>query len=72
MQIIQPEIGLIFWSAFILCILCLWILTLVNIAKSNFINPDIKMVWGLLVFFLPLIGTILYYSIGRNQRINNR
>ena len=72
MQLIQPEIGLILWGIFILCLLGFWIGTLVSIAKSDFIDQRTKSVWGLLVFFLPLLGMLLYYAIGRNQRINNR
>ncbi len=71
MELITPEYGLIFWSIFILCLLIVWILTIVSIAKSDFIDHRTKLMWGLVVFFLPFIGTLLYYSIGRNQRINN-
>jgi hypothetical protein len=72
MQLIQPEIGLILWGIFIICLLYFWILTIVRIAKSDFIDHRTKMVWGVVVFFLPLLGMLLYYAIGRNQRINNR
>ncbi len=71
MELNQPVYGLILWSIFSLCLLIVWILTIVRIANSNFIDHKTKLGWGLIVFFLPLIGTILYYSIGRNQRIKN-
>ncbi len=72
MELIKPEFGLILWSFFAIGLLYFWISTLVSIGKSDFIDHRTKMVWGLLVFFLPLIGVLLYYSIGRNQRINHR
>lgn len=71
MELLTPEIGLILWSIVILLLLSIWILTLVNIAKSDFKDPNMRIVWGILVFFLPLLGIILYYAIGRYQRINN-
>ena len=72
MELFKPEYGLILWSIFTICLLFFWILTIVRIAKSDFIDYKMKLVWGVVVFFLPLIGMLLYYSIGRNQRINNR
>jgi Phospholipase_D-nuclease N-terminal len=71
MELITPEYGLIIWSIFAICLLLVWILAIVSIAKSDFIDHRTKLMWGLVVFFLPYIGTLLYYSIGRNQRINN-
>ena len=72
MELIQLEYRLILWSIFSLFILIVWITTIVSIANSNFIDHRTKLGWGLIVFFLPLIGTILYHSIGRNQKINNQ
>lgn len=71
MQLITTVYGLILWSIFSICILCLWILAIVGMAKSNFIDRTTKLIWGLIVFFLPLIGTLPQYSIDLNQRINN-
>ncbi len=71
MELIKPELGLVFWSIFAICFLLFWVLTIVRIAKSDFIDHRTKLAWGMIVFFLPLIGMLLYYSIGRNQRINN-
>jgi len=71
MQLLTPEYGLIFWSIFAICFLAFWILTIVRVANSDFIDHKTKLAWGMVVFFLPLIGMLLYYAVGRNQRINN-
>ncbi len=39
-----------------------------DILKSDFKQPDKKLPWMLLVIFLPLIGSLLYYFIGENQK----
>jgi hypothetical protein len=39
----------------------LW--ALIDILKSDFI-------WILLVCFFPVIGTILYFAIGKNQKVS--
>jgi len=44
------------------------IIALVDISRSNFKGND-KLVWVLVVLFLNLIGAILYFTIGREQKI---
>ncbi len=60
-----------FFSFGLLGILCLilWIWALVDIIQSRFREESTKVIWCLLVIFLPFIGTILYYVIGREQRL---
>jgi hypothetical protein len=54
----------------ILALACLaaWIWALVDILKNEFIGPN-KLVWLLLVIFLPLVGVICYYFIGTKQKL---
>lgn len=47
----------------------LWIVVLIDILKSNFKDPNGKIIWALVVIFLPIIGCILYFAIGRSQKI---
>lgn len=50
-----------------IAIFVLWISTLIDILKSEFINNN-KVIWLLMVIFLPGLGVILYYLIGRGQK----
>jgi hypothetical protein len=50
----------------------LWIYCLVDIIKANFKGENDKVIWLLLIIFLPLIGSILYLYIGVNQKIPER
>lgn len=52
----------------LLC-LALWIWALVDIINSRFREDTTKIIWCLLVIFLPFIGTLLYFVIGREQRM---
>jgi len=45
-----------------------WIWTLIDVLKSEFQGSG-KIVWLLVVFFLAILGSILYVAIGRKQRI---
>lgn len=53
---------------FMLAIIGFWIYALVDILKHNF-TGDNKIIWLLVVLLLGLLGTILYFTIGRKSRI---
>jgi len=46
-----------------------WVWALIDILKSDFEDNTIKLIWLLVVFFLSLLGAILYYFIGQKQKI---
>lgn len=48
-------------------ILVLW--ALIDVIKSDFKDSTNKIIWLLLIIFLPLLGAILYFVIGRSQRV---
>ncbi|MFZ2906628.1 MAG: PLD nuclease N-terminal domain-containing protein [Cyclobacteriaceae bacterium] len=45
------------------------LICIVDIMNSRFREPAMKWVWCALVVFFPLGGSLLYYWIGRNQRL---
>ncbi len=56
-------LGIVFLFGFIPTIIAL-----IDILKNKFEGNN-KVVWVLVVLFLNLIGAILYFTIGRNQKI---
>ena len=46
------------------------IVAIVNIARSNFKEENTKLMWILIVLLLPIVGTILYFVIGRGQKVS--
>ena len=48
----------------------LWIFGLMDILKHEFTGAN-KIIWLVLVFFIPILGGILYFTIGRKQRISS-
>ncbi len=46
----------------------LWLWALIDCVKREF-KPNDKLIWVLIIIFLPLIGSILYLAIGRKQRV---
>lgn len=44
------------------------ILALLDILRSEFVGNN-KIMWVLIVIFMNIIGSILYFLIGKNQKI---
>jgi hypothetical protein len=44
------------------------VIALIDILKSKF-NQNDKLVWIVVVLFFNLIGAIIYFTIGRKQKI---
>lgn len=43
--------------------------TIYDVLVSNFHQSNDKLIWILIVVFLPLVGTILWFVVGRGKRI---
>ena len=48
----------------------LWIFALIDILKSNFKDSTNKIIWVLIVLLLPVLGSILYFIFGGQQKTN--
>ena len=42
---------------------------LISCLKSNFEDSTNRLVWVLVILFLPLLGSILYFAISPKQRL---
>jgi hypothetical protein len=71
MELVTPGMGLLVWQVISLSVFILPIICLVSIFKNDFKNND-KLIWVIVVVFIPLIGSILYFLIGRKKRLLNR
>lgn len=58
----------VFGMLSIVCVV-LWIIALVDILKSDFKDGLTKVIWLVLIIVLPFLGMILYFIIGRNQKL---
>lgn len=58
---------LFFFIFIVLTPFILLLIALIDILKNEFKNNN-KLIWLLVVLFLPYIGPILYYFIGLNQK----
>ena len=61
--------GLIVTLLVILFIFLFPLLALISVLMNDFQGNE-KIVWVLIVIFLPFLGSLLYFLIGRDKRIN--
>ena len=55
-------------EVFMLVICGTWIWALIDCLKSDFSDSSTKLIWILVIIFVPIIGSILYLVIGRGQK----
>lgn len=51
-----------------LLILLFPLLALISVLKNNFTGND-KIIWVLVIIFLPFFGSILYFAVGRSKKL---
>ena len=62
--------GLEFMLLFIVLPLAVTIWALIDVVKSNFDKDINKLVWIIVIVCFPFFGGILYYFVGRSQKVN--
>ena len=68
MELVSPAFGLVFWMIFSVSAVILPLIALIDLLRSHFVNHD-KLVWTIVVLFVPVIGPILYFKLGRKQKV---
>jgi hypothetical protein len=61
--------GILLTLFIIFFIILLPLLALFSVLTSEFEGND-KIIWVLVIIFLPFLGSVLYFLIGRDRRIN--
>jgi hypothetical protein len=49
-------------------VLLLPLIAIISVLRNDFQGND-KIIWVLIILFLPFLGAILYFMIGKNRRI---
>lgn len=45
-----------------------WLWMLIDALTNASLDPTMKIVWALLIFFLPFVGAVAYFFVGRKGR----
>jgi hypothetical protein len=68
MDLLLPSFGIGFLLFGLLCGL-LWLAALVGALTSEFREGTTKLVWVLVIIFMPFLGAILWFIMGRQQTL---
>ena len=60
--------GLMIWQIILFVTLFFWLFCVMDVLRSSF-NGNDKLIWVLVLLFVPILGPFLYLFIGRNKRI---
>lgn len=69
MELLTPSGGLIVWTFLIMLTLLLPILAVISLLRSEYRDSTTKLIWLIIILFVPLVGSVLYFIIGRKQRV---
>ena len=69
-QLDSFSFGLMFWQVFLFVVLFFWLFCVIDVLRNSF-NSNDKLVWILVLLFVPILGPFLYFFIGRKKRIIN-
>lgn len=58
--------SLVFWNAIILISIVFWVYALPNLLKSS-LEKDDKIIWLMVIIFIPIIGSLYYVFIGKRE-----
>ena len=69
MEIITPDFSYL-WIVQITMLVYLgfWIYALLDMIRSEFRDPNQKLIWALLLVLIPFFGTFLYLSMSRRTK----
>jgi hypothetical protein len=67
LSVLEPHLVLILWQLVALSVVIVTFIAVIDIAQNNFEN-NLKLVWLLICIFVPF-GGVIYFAIGRKQRI---
>jgi membrane protein YdbS with pleckstrin-like domain len=68
MEITAHSTGIMLWQTMIFLHIILFLISLIDIVKSEFIKND-KLICFISIIIVPLLGPILYLIIGKKQKI---
>ncbi len=46
-----------------------WVVELIDAARRQFSEPNMKVVWMLVILFTHILGALIYYFVGKQQGI---
>lgn len=68
MDLIVPGNGIILWQLAFILYLGFWVYALIDMIRSDFKESHMKLIWAILIVFVPIIGTFLYLNMNKRTK----
>jgi hypothetical protein len=72
MDLIIPGYGLMLWQFSGLLVIGVWAYTLFDCLKSEFVGPNQKLIWIILIVFVPILGPLFYFGLSKNVKVKRK
>ena len=69
MQTVNPEHGLLIWTALAAVMFFILLAAFINVLKSDFTDSTTKLMWVLVILLVPFLGSIIYFMIGGRHKV---
>ncbi len=67
MDLLLPHNGLIFWTIFAFLFFLFSLIAIIHIVSFKNTEASYKLMWVIIVMFMPLIGSLLYFIFRRKK-----
>jgi hypothetical protein len=55
-----------------IAVIVFWFWSLIDCIRNNDISSDERLIWVIVIIFLSIIGSIMYYLLGRKKKTEHR
>jgi hypothetical protein len=70
MELLTPELLLFLWTLLSIASVLLSIIAIIQIIRASFKDTNGRLIWVLIVLFLPVAGSVLYFFFGKKTQVN--
>jgi len=72
MDLIIPGHGILLWQLSGLFLIGLWVYTLFDCLRNEFEGPNQKLIWIILIIFVPFLGPLMYLGLSKKGKVKRR
>jgi hypothetical protein len=70
MELLTPELLLLLWTLLSIASVLLSVIAIIQIIRARFKDTNGRLIWVLIVLFLPVAGSVLYFFFGKKTQVN--
>ena len=71
MELLTPSFGFLFFIALILLNFGLLVTSLIMLLRNKKLDSITKLLWTIIIIFVPVIGSVLYFVLGGKHNAGN-